>query len=89
MEEEVAQFHTIILMMMHMNPGFHVEEVLEWMEAFSVYFREPLQKCLSNFSSDPYEALEELKLDVTFPPFVRIVENLQLASEELEWHGLF
>ena len=82
MEEEVAQFHTIILMMMHMN-RVHVEEVLEWMEAFSVYFREPLQKCLSNFSSDPYEALEELKLDVTFPPFVRIVENLQLACEEL------
>ncbi len=82
MEEEVAQFHTIILMLMHMN-RVHVEEVLEWMEAFSLYFKEPLQTCLSNFSSDPYEALEELKSDVAFPPFIRIIENLQLACEDL------
>lgn len=82
MEEEVSQFHTIILMLMHMN-RVHVEEILEWMEAFSIYFKEPLQKCLSNFSSGPYEALEELKEDVAFPPFIRIIGNLQLACEDL------
>lgn len=82
MEEEVSQFQTIILMLMHMN-RVHVEEILEWMEAFSVHFKEPLQKCLTNFSADSYEALEELKSDVAFPPFISIIENLQLASEDL------
>lgn len=82
MEEEVSQFRTIILMLMHMN-RVHVEEILEWMETFSVHFKEPLQKCLTNFSSDSFEALEELKSDVAFPPFISIIENLQLASEDL------
>lgn len=82
MEEEVSQFQTIILMLMHMN-RVHVEEILEWMETFSVHFKEPLQKCLSNFSAGPFEALEELKSDVAFPPFISIVENLQLACEDL------
>ncbi len=82
MEEEVSQFQTIILMLMHMS-RVHVEEILEWMESFSVHFKEPLQKCLSNFSSGSYEALEELKSEVAFPPFIGIVDNLQLACEDL------
>ena len=82
MEEEVSQFQTIILMLMHMN-RVHVEEILEWMEKFSVQFKEPLQKCLLNFSSGQYEALEELKSNVAFPPLVGIIENLQLACENL------
>ncbi|NMA67143.1 MAG: hypothetical protein GX957_13080 [Clostridiaceae bacterium] len=82
MEEEVSQFHTIILMLKHMN-RVHVEEILEWMETFSIHFKDPLQKCLSNFSSGHYEALEELKEDVAFPPFKKIIGNLQLACEDL------
>ena len=82
MEDEVSQFQTIILMLMHMN-RVHVEEILEWMETFSIHFKEPLQKCLSNFSSGSYEALEELKSDVAFSPFIGIIDNLQLACEDL------
>lgn len=82
MEEEISQFQTIILMLMHMN-RVHVEEILEWMETFSIHFKEPLQKCLSNFSSGQGQALEDLKSDVAFPPFIGLVENLQLACEDL------
>ncbi len=82
MEEEISQFQTIILMLMHMN-RVHVEEILEWMETFSMHFKEPLQRCLSNFSSGQSQALEELKNDVGFPPFISLVENLQLACEDL------
>lgn len=82
MEEEVAQFHTIILMLKDMN-RIHVEEILEWMEMFSVQFKDPIQKCLANFSSGSEEALEQLKEDVAFPPLDGIIENLQLANEEL------
>lgn len=83
MEDEVSQFQTIILMLMHMN-RIHVQEILEWMETFSVHFKEPLQKCILNFSSGPYEALEELKAGVGFSPFLAIIDNLQLASSDLE-----
>jgi hypothetical protein len=82
MEEEVSQFQTIILMLMHMN-RVHAEDILEWMEKFSVHFKEPLQKCLANFSAGLSEALEELKNDAAFPPMVSIIENLQLACEDL------
>lgn len=83
MEDEVSQFQTIILMLMHMN-RIHVQEILEWMETFSVHFKEPLQKCILNFSSGPYQALEELKAEVGFSPFLAIIDNLQLASSDLE-----
>ncbi len=83
MEDEVSQFQAIILMLMHMN-RVHVQEILEWMETFSVHFKESLQKCLLNFSAGPQEALEELKDEVNFPPFLKLVENLQLACSDLE-----
>lgn len=82
MEEEVSQFQTIILMLMHMG-RIHVEEILEWMEMFSENFKGPIQKCLLNFSSGSGEALERLKEEVAFPQLVSLIENLQLANEEL------
>ncbi len=83
MEDEVSQFQTIILMLMHMS-RVHVQEILEWMETFSLHFKVPLQKCIQNFSSGSYEALEQLKSEVGFGPFLSIIDNLQLASEDLD-----
>lgn len=83
MEDEVSQFQTIILMLMHMN-RVHVQELLEWMETFSVHFKDPLQKCILNFTSGPQEALEQLKDEVGFSPFLAIIDNLQLACSNLE-----
>lgn len=82
MENEVMQFHTIILMLMKIE-RVNVEMMLEWIERYSNIFREPISKCVNNFESGPYEALEELKNDITFPKFVRIVESLQAAVDQI------
>ncbi len=83
MDNEVMQFQTIILMLMHIE-RVSVEYILEWLGRFSNIFREPLQRCLNNYESGAYEALEELKDEVTFKPFVRIVESLQSAVENVK-----
>ena len=83
MEDEVMQFQTIILMLMHIE-RVSVEYMLEWLERFSNIFKEPLAKCLNNYESGAYEALEELKDDAPFKPFVRIVESLQSAVESVK-----
>lgn len=83
MDDEVMQFQTIILMLMYIE-RVSVEYIIEWLTRFSNIFREPLQKCLNNYESGANEALEELKDDVTFKPFVRIVESLQSAIENVK-----
>ena len=76
MEEEAAQFQTIILMLKDMSRT-HVEEILEWIEMFSVQFKEPIQKCLANFSSGSEEALDQLKEDV---PLLLLLVSLKTFS---------
>ena len=82
MENEVMQFQTIILMLMKIE-RVNVEMILEWLERYSNIFREPISKCVNNFESGPWEALEELKNDVAFPQLIRIVESLQSAVEKI------
>lgn len=83
MDDEVMQFQTIILMLMYIE-RVSVEYIIEWLTRFSNIFREPLQRCLNNYEAGAYEALEELKDDVTFKPFIRIVESLQSAIENVK-----
>jgi len=82
MENEVMQFQTIILMLMKIE-RVNVEMILEWLERYSNIFREPISKCVNNFESGPWEALEELKNDIAFPQLIRIVESLQSAVEKI------
>ena len=82
MEDEVMQFHTIILMLMKIE-RVSVEIILEWLERYSNIFKEPLNKCINNYESGAWEALEELKNDVTFPQMVRLVESMQAAVEKI------
>ena len=82
MENEVMEFQTIILMLMKIE-RVNVEMILEWLERYSNIFREPISKCVNNFESGPWEALEELKNDVAFPQLIRIVESLQSAVEKI------
>ena len=76
------QFQTIILMLMKIE-RVNVEMILEWLERYSNIFKEPISKCVNNFESGPWEALEELKNDVSFQQFIRIVESLQAAVEKI------
>ena len=82
MENEVMQFQTIILMLMKIE-RVNVEMILEWLERYSNIFKEPISKCVNNFESGAWEALEELKEDIAFEQLIRIVESLQAAVEKI------
>ena len=82
MENEVMQFHTLILMLMKIE-RINVEMMLDWIERYSNIFRESVSRCVNNFESGGYEALEQLKQDVTFPKFLRIVESPQEAVDQI------
>jgi hypothetical protein len=82
LEDEVMQFHTIILMLMYIE-RISVEDLLEWMSVFAVIFKESIEKCLNNFEQGDHKALEQLKTDEPFMPFVRLVENLQAAADKI------
>ena len=82
MEDEVMQFQTIILMLMRIE-RVNVEIILEWLERYSNIFRDPISKCVNNYESGPWEALEVMKEDVNYPQFIRIVESLQVAVEKI------
>lgn len=76
------QFQTIILMLMKIE-RVSVEMILEWLERYSNIFREPITKCVNNYESGAWEALEELKNDVNNEQMIRIVEGLQSAVERI------
>ena len=82
MENEVMQFQTIILMLMKIE-RVNVEMILEWIERYSNIFRDPISRCVNNFESGPWEALEELKNEISFAQLIRIVEGLQSAVEKI------
>jgi hypothetical protein len=82
MENEVMQFQTIILMLMKIE-RVNVEMILEWLERYSNIFRDPISKCVNNYESGPWEALEEMKNEVSFPQLIRIIESLQAAVEQI------
>ncbi len=82
MENEVMQFHTIIMMLMKIE-RVNVEMILEWMERYSNIFREPISKCVNNYESGAWEALEELKNDISYKQMEQIVESLQAAVEKI------
>lgn len=82
MENEVMQFQTIILMLMKIE-RVNVEMILEWLERYSNIFKEPISKCVNNYESGAWEALEELKNEIAFPQLIQIVESLQAAVEQI------
>jgi len=83
MEDEVMQFQTVILMLMYIE-RISVEYIIEWLERFANIFREPLSTCMNNYEAGAWEALEQLKEDAPYKPFIRIVESLQSAVENVK-----
>ena len=82
MEDEVMQYQTIIVMLMKIE-RVNVEMILEWLERYANIFKEPITKCVNNYESGAWEALEELKNDISFPQLITIVESLQAAVEKI------
>jgi len=82
MENEVMQFQTIIMMLMKIE-RVNVEMILEWLERYANIFKEPISKCVNNYEAGAWEALEEMKSEVSFSQFIRIIESLQAAVEKI------
>nr|WP_238357786.1 hypothetical protein [Cohnella zeiphila] len=81
-KHEVDQLLSVIGMLSEMD-RMSVEHLLEWMERFAYVFKEPIQACLLHYDQGAEQALEQLKEDAPFPPFVQLVEKLQLAVERI------
>ena len=88
MEDEVMQFQTIILMLMRIE-RVNVEMILEWLERYSNIFKAPITKCVNNYEAGAWEALEEMKEDVSYMPLIRIIESLQAAVEKIPIRDAF
>ena len=82
MEDEVMQFQTIILMLMRIE-RVNVEIILEWLERYANIFKAPITKCLNNYEAGAWEALEEMKNEVSYPQLIRIIESMQAAVEKI------
>lgn len=74
-QEEVVQFQSLMLILMHMD-GITVAEILEWMERFGYCFREDIAECRVNLSHGEKEALINLRDSQRYEPFRDFVENL-------------
>ncbi|MCI8621784.1 MAG: hypothetical protein HFJ50_09040 [Clostridia bacterium] len=82
MEDEVMQYQTIILMLMKIE-RVNVEMILEWLERYSNIFKEPITKCVNNYEAGAWEALEDLKNDISYQQLITIVESMQAAVEKI------
>ena len=82
MEDEVMQFQTIILMLMRIE-RVNVEIILEWLERYSNIFKSQITRCVNNYEAGAWEALEELKNEISYMPLIRIVESMQAAVEKI------
>ena len=82
MEDEVMQFQTIILMLMRIE-RVNVEIILEWLERYSNIFKSQITKCVNNYEAGAWEALEDMKSEISYKPLIRIVESMQEAVEKI------
>ena len=82
MEDEVMQFQTIIHMLMRIE-RVNVEIILEWLERYSNIFKSQITRCVNDYEAGAWEALEELKNEISYTPMIRIVESMQAAVEKI------
>ena len=62
-------------------PGISPRVIMETLESFSVYFKEPLRRCIDEYGICETEALEWLKNSCENTDFVRIVDCFIMADE--------
>ena len=82
MENEIMQFQTLILMLMRIE-RISVQDILEWLERFSNIFRPQISTCLNNFEAGGWKALDQMREQTGFEPFVKIIKNLQSAVDKI------
>ncbi len=88
MQSEVDQFRMLISILSQFD-RMNVETMLEWLERFAILFKPALQRCLLGFDGGSAKALEELKREAPFPPFVRLIERFENALERISIREAF
>jgi len=78
-EDEVSRYRTIAIILMHIE-GTTIYTILEWMDRFSLCFRENIQECLLKMNTSQKQALLDLKDSDPFVPFRHFVDNLISAD---------
>lgn len=78
--EETLRFETLILIVRHYKM-ITVEEILRWMERFSVVFSRALQRAVDDFSYRRRESLEQLREDLAYEPAVKLVDALIVCDD--------
>lgn len=81
MEDEVGQFQTIVMMLMHVD-NMSIRTLLEWIEKFSYCFKESIQTCINELPADEEQALRKLRNSETFEPFKRFVNNMLIVNDQ-------
>ena len=74
-QEEVVQFQSLMLILMHMD-GITVAEILEWLERFSYCFKEDIADCRVKLFHGERQALLDLRDSQRYELFRDFVENL-------------
>lgn len=87
-EEEVVQFQTIILMLMNFE-RLSVEDLLLWLERFSIVFKPYIRECINDFEYGDISALKRLKYNSTSRLFRRIIDNMIIASDKISISSAF
>lgn len=80
MQDEVIQYHSIILLLIYFE-NVNAMTILEWMNLFSNIFTMSIAKCMTEFTMDEKQALQNLYDAEPFEPFQRIVENLMMVDD--------
>lgn len=87
-EDEVAQFRTLILILMH-EDGMKLDTVLEWLERFAHAFKPSISDCIINLEYSQQGAIEEMRdTESGFAPFRRLCDSL-LAVDKVGLDGAF
>lgn len=78
--DEVAQFKTLIMILMHMD-GMMLDEVLIWMNRFAKVYKSSLSECIMNFEWSQQKSLEAMKeKESGFAPFRRLCDSLMAVD---------
>lgn len=85
---EISQFHMLVLLLRNFE-RMTVEMVIDWMAKSSTISRPALQRCLIVWDRGAEQAIAKLKSELPHPEFVRFLEQLELAHEQLPLRKAF
>ena len=86
-EDEVAQFQTLILILMNVD-GMRLDIILEWMERFAYCFKATIEDCIISLEGGEKEALETMRASEDNQDFRRFTDCL-LAIDETDVKAAF